>query len=438
MSTAQPDHTHDPALQSWVVSANAPGTDFPIQNLPLGVFTRDGGEPHIGVAIGEMVLDVPACLEAGLLRNLPADLAEACGRSTLNAVMQLGRMRWSELRSALNAILKEGYAEQRKAARCLIPMAAVQMQPPAKIGDYTDFYASIHHATNVGSMFRPDNPLLPNYKYVPIGYHGRSSSIVVSGTPVRRPVGQTKDDPAAVPTFGPSKLLDYELEVGMFVGPGNVLGEPISIGQAHKHMFGLCLLNDWSARDIQKWEYQPLGPFLAKNFATSISLWVVTVDALAPFRVPAEGRPSGDPEPLPYLFSEEDRSAGGFDITLEVLLLTSRMREQQMEPVRISRGNFRHMYWTFAQMLTHHASNGCNLRPGDLLGSGTVSGPEAQSRGCLLELTRHHLLQLPTGEERRFLDDGDEVILRGYCERAGYRRIGFGECRGVVVASHTT
>ena len=297
---------------------------------------------------------------------------------------------------------------------------------PVAIGDYTDFYASVHHATNVGSMFRPDNPLLPNYKWLPIGYHGRSSSIVVSGTPVRRPSGQTKDDASPAPVFGPSKRLDYEMELGMFIGPGNDLGEPIAVGSALDHVFGFCLVNDWSARDVQTWEYQPLGPFLAKSFATSISPWIVTLDALEPFRTRAFERASGDPEPLPYL-----RDDVGYDINVEVWLRTKKMSE----PVRLSRGNFRDMYWTVAQLVAHHTSNGCNLRPGDLLASGTISGPEKDARGCLLELTWRGTepIQLPTGETRRFLEDGDEVILRAYCEREGVPRIGFGECRGVVV-----
>jgi fumarylacetoacetase len=305
---------------------------------------------------------------------------------------------------------------------------------PAAIGDYTDFYASIYHATNVGSMFRPDNPLLPNYKYVPIGYHGRSSSIVASGTPIRRPQGQWKDATAERPMFGPSRLLDYELEVGFFVGPGNALGEPIGIDDAEPHIFGLCLLNDWSARDIQAWEYQPLGPFLAKNFATSISPWVVTMEALEPFRAPAFKRADSDPEPLPYLSSSRDRDHGGIDITLEVFLTSEQMRASGIEPVRLSRGNFRDLYWTLAQLLTHHTSGGCNLRPGDLLASGTVSGASKDSQGCLLELTRRGAepIQLPGGELRKFLEDGDEVVFRAYCERGGHRRIGFGDCRGVI------
>jgi fumarylacetoacetase len=305
---------------------------------------------------------------------------------------------------------------------------------PARIGDYTDFYASVFHATNVGKLFRPDNPLLPNYKWIPIAYHGRASSIVPSGTPVQRPHGQTKADTAAVPEFGPSQRLDYELEVGVYIGGGNRLGEPIPIGEAERHAFGLCLVNDWSARDIQAWEYQPLGPFLAKDFLTSVSPWVVTMEALTPFRAPAFVRSADDPAPLPYLASDKDRQRGGIDLTLEVYLLTRKMRDAGMAPHRLSRGSFRDMYWTLAQMITHHASNGCNLQPGDLLASGTVSGPTRDSRGCLLELAGRgsEPVALPTGEQRSFLQDGDEIVMRGFCEREGAARIGFGECQGQI------
>jgi fumarylacetoacetase len=313
-------------------------------------------------------------------------------------------------------------------------MSQVEMYMPVQIGNYTDFYASIYHATNIGKMFRPDQPLMPNYKWVPIGYHGRASSIVVSGTPIRRPVGQTKDDSAEAPAFGPSKVLDYELEVGFLVGDGNEQGRPIKITEAEDRIFGLCLVNDWSARDIQRWEYQPLGPFLSKSFATTISPWIVTMEALAPFRAPAFKRPSGDPEPLPYLDSPENRERGGFDIKLEVFISTEQMREKGVAPRRLSASNTRDLYWTFAQMLTHHTSNGCNMQTGDLIASGTVSGATKESLGCLIELTGRGAepIDLPAGETRRFLQDGDEVIFRGYCEREGFRRIGFGECRGIV------
>jgi fumarylacetoacetase len=316
-------------------------------------------------------------------------------------------------------------------------MADAELLLPSRIGDYTDFYASVHHATNVGSMFRPDNPLLPNYKWVPISYHGRASSIVRSGTPVRRPYGQLKDPNAEAPVFAPSRALDYEMEIGCFVGPGNRLGEPVPIGQAEEHLFGLCLVNDWSARDIQTWEYQPLGPFLSKNFATTVSPWVVTFEALEPYRIPAFKRPEGDPVPLPYLDSTENRKRGGVDVTVEVLLTSARMRKEGLAPHRLSRGSMANLYWTPAQMFTHHTSNGCNLEPGDLFASGTISGPERDSRGCLLELSWRGAepVALPTGETRKFLEDGDEVILRASCGRAGATRIGFGECRGLIVAA---
>lgn len=429
------DHTHDPRLTSWVASANAPDTDFPIQNLPFGVFRRAGESPRIGVAIGDQILDLAGCRRLSLLADSPPALAAALDDSTLNRLMALGHESWRALRQQLSAVLRHDSPAREHADQILVPMVEAELLLPAAIGDYTDFYASIFHATNVGSMFRPDNPLLPNYKYVPIGYHGRASSIVASGAPVRRPCGQTRDPQATQPAFGPSRRLDYELEVGVFVGPGNALGEPIPIAEAERHIFGVCLVNDWSARDIQTWEYQPLGPFLAKSFATTISPWIVTLDALAPFRAPAFARPDGDPAPLPYLDSREDQERGGIDLTLEVYLATQQMRDSGIAPVRVSHGSFREMYWTIAQLLTHHASNGCNLRPGDLLASGTVSGPERESRGCLLELTwrGEQPIELPTGEQRRFLEDGDEVILRGWCEREGYRRIGLGECRGVIL-----
>jgi fumarylacetoacetase len=349
-----------------------------------------------------------------------------------------GRAALRDLRAAVSGALRADTRAGRRARASgdalLVRMEDVELLLPMRVGDYTDFYASIHHATNVGSMFRPDSPLLPNYKWVPIGYHGRASSIVPSGTAVRRPAGQTRDDASAPPRFGPSRRLDYELEVGAVVAGGNAMGDAIPIDRAEDRVAGLCLVNDWSARDIQTWEYQPLGPFLAKSFATSVSPWIVTLDALAPFRVPAAERASGDPAPLPHLNDEADRAQGGFDIGLEVLLSTERMRAAGLPPVRVSEGNFSTMYWTVAQLVAHHTSNGCNLRPGDLIASGTVSGPSKESRGCLLERTWRGTepLVLPTGEERRFLEDGDEVIMRAACAHEGRRRIGFGECRGTV------
>ena len=395
------DETHDPELKSWVESANRPGCDFPIQNLPLGLFrTRDASRPRIGAAIGDAVLDLRPWL-AG---------------EKLNAYMSLSASRRRDLRRKLSKALAKGSPN-----RGLIPQTECEMLLAVQIGDYTDFYASIHHATNVGRMFRPDNPLLANYKHVPIAYHGRASSIVVSGTAIRRPFGQLSEG-----RFGPSQELDYELELGAFLGPGNALGEPIPIVQADQHVAGVCLVNDWSARDIQRWEYQPLGPFLAKNFATSISPWLITLEALEPFRAPAMEH---DVPILPYL---QNADHGAIDITLEVWLRTPGLAE----PFRVSRASFKNMYWTLAQMVAHHASNGCSLRPGDLIASGTVSGPEKENRGCLLEQTwkGSEPLNLPNGENRLFLQDGDEVILTGYCEREGFARIGLGFCGGTVLA----
>jgi fumarylacetoacetase len=429
--------THNPHARSWVAAANIPGSDFPIQNLPYGVFQRKNSpeERSIGIAIGDHVLDLRACRVFGFLDGLSEDVRTACNSTTLNALMSLGNVVQSTLRRQIFDLLLESSRESESVRRALVPMTSVVMHLPATIGDYTDFYASIHHATNVGSMFRPDNPLLPNYKYVPIGYHGRSSSIVVSGSAVRRPSGQLKDEKAEHPSFGPTQRLDYELEVGAFVGMGNTLGTPIGIDQASDHLFGICLLNDWSARDVQAWEYQPLGPFLAKNFCSTIAPWVVTLEALAPFRVPASVRPASDPDPLPYLTSDEESDCGGIDLTLEVHLRSQKMKDAGMRPHLLTRGNLREMYWTFGQMLAHHASNGCNLRPGDMLGSGTVSGPEQNSVGSMLELAWRGTrpVKLPTGEERKFLQDGDEVTMRGYCESKGFARIGLGECTGTIL-----
>ena len=391
-------------------------TDFPIENLPFGVFRAADGNAHGCTAFEDRILDLHACARAGLIDE-PALLAPL-----LNELMAKGRAASRAVRARVRELIESGAADAH-----FVPMQGAEMLLPMRIGDYTDFYASIHHATNVGSMFRPDNPLLPNYKWLPIGYHGRASSIVVSGTPVRRPAGQTKDDASASPSFGPSKRLDYEMEMGIVIGAGNALGEPIAVGDALGHVFGFCLVNDWSARDVQTWEYQPLGPFLAKNFATSISPWIVTMDALEPFRTKAFVRAEGDPPPLPYLQDDV-----GFDVNVEVWLRTAKMTE----PVRLSRGNFRDMYWTVAQLVAHHTSNGCNLVPGDLLASGTISGEAKDARGSLLELAWRGTepVELPGGETRKFLEDGDEVVLRAYCERDGLR-IGFGECRGVVLPS---
>jgi fumarylacetoacetase len=438
--TAHLDETHGADLVSWVESAQAPGTDFPIQNLPLGCFRAAGRAARPGIAIGDAILDLAAARRAAVLSPEIAELVTLCTDArSLNPLLAAGedallRLRYETSR-LLRATTPEGERARAERERLLVPLAGAELLVPAHIGDYTDFYASIHHATNVGSMFRPDNALLPNYKYVPIGYHGRASSIVASGTAVRRPSGQTRDDASAPPIFGPTRRLDYELEVGAFIGRGNAAGSPLPLAEAERHVAGLCLVNDWSARDIQAWEYQPLGPFLAKNFATSVSPWIVSMAALAPFRVPAAPRPPGDPEPLLYLSDPANEREGGIAITLEVLLSSGRMRTEGRVPMRVSLGSFTTMYWTMAQLVTHHTSNGCNLQPGDLVASGTVSGPSPESRGCLLERTWRGTepLALPTGELRRFLEDGDEVTLRGWCEREGFRRIGFGECRGTVV-----
>ena len=434
------DPTHEPSRKSWVESAQG-HSDVPIQNLPFGVFrvAEDEEPARVGVAIGDRILDVTACHDEGRFTGEAERAAEACAAPSLNLLMALGREPRTELRRQIADLLDSESpawrANRRLGDRILVPMAEAELLVPAAIGDYSDFYASVHHATNVGSMFRPDNPLLPNYKWVPIGYHGRASSIVPSGTPVRRPRGQVKPPDADLPTFGPSRSLDYEMELGCFVATGNPLGEPVPIDAADEHLFGVCLVNDWSARDVQAWEYQPLGPFLAKSFATTVSPWVVTIEALEPFRVPAFSRPSGDPEPLPHLRSERNATHGGLGIVVEVSLATARMRESGAPPARVSLGRAADLYWTPAQMLAHHTSNGCNLRPGDLFASGTVSGPERESRGCLLELTWRGTepITLPGGETRKFLEDGDEVVMRGWCEREGAARIGLGECRGVIV-----
>jgi fumarylacetoacetase len=436
------NETHDPRLRSWVQSANVDACDFPIQNLPFGAFRRSPVAPgHIGVAIGDQILDLSLGAERALFDTAPAVVRNACRASSLNDLMRLGPAAWADLRSTISGWLRTD-EEQRRVHQhaiepLLVPQAAVAMLLPADIGDYTDFYASIFHATNIGSMFRPDEPLLPNYKHVPIGYHGRASSVVPSGAPVRRPVGQIKPEGASEPLLAASRRLDYELEVGAFIGPGNRLGDAIPIDKAEEHIVGVCLLNDWSARDIQSWEYQPLGPFLAKSFATSISPWVITLDALEPFRGPVFSRPDGDPAPMPYLYGPQTETRGGIDLRLQVAISTQRMRDSGQSPHVVSRSSLRHLYWTIGQMITHHASNGCNLRPGDLIGTGTVSGPTRESRGCLLELTWRGTepLTLPSGETRRFLEDGDEVVFRGWCERAGAVRIGLGECRGTVVAA---
>ncbi|PSB03057.1 fumarylacetoacetase [Merismopedia glauca] len=429
------DRTHDRHLRSCVESANQPDTDFPIQNLPLGVFRHLDLSPRIGVAIGESILDLTQCHETGLLSGLPTNLAQACTNTNLNALMGLGNQASILLRHRVSELLKHQPHTSSPAAECLWAKADVELLLPATIGDYTDFYASIFHATHVGQLFRPDQPLLPNYKHIPIAYHGRASSIVPSGTHIQRPWGQCKPPNQPLPSFTATQQLDYELEVGCFVGVGNELGQPVSIDFAPDYLFGICLVNDWSARDIQAWEYQPLGPFLGKSFTTTISPWVVTMGAIAPFYTKAFSRPEGDPSPLPYLDSATDIQSGGINLIVTASLQSAQMRAQGIPPIQLSQGSFQQMYWTLAQMLTHHTSNGCNLRSGDLLASGTISGAEDGSLGCLLEQTKRgaNPITLPTGEIRSFLADGDEVILHGYCEAEGYNRIGLGECRGIVV-----
>jgi fumarylacetoacetase len=418
------NESHDPTLMSWVAQANQPGSDFPIQNLPLGRYRHIGADEDfkIGVAIGDQILDLQG---TGLIDS-----------PDMNALMALDTAARRCLRRDISQGLAQGSAQQQAWSKLLTPQSAAEMAVPCRIGDYTDFYTGIHHATSVGKLFRPDQPLMPNYKWVPIGYHGRSSSIRVSGQTFRRPCGQTKAPDNVQPAFGPSRRLDYELELGYFVGRGNELGQPVSIEDAEDHLFGVTLLNDWSARDIQAWEYQPLGPFLSKNFASTVSPWLVTTEALAPFRAPLT-RPEGDPQPLPYLDGDFNRKAGLFDIMLEVLILTERMAESGLAPERLTLGNAgTAAYWTAAQLLTHHTVNGCNLQSGDLLGSGTLSGPAASEAGSLLELTKggKESVTLANGEQRTFLEDGDTLILRGWCERPGAVRIGLGEVCGTVLA----
>ncbi|WP_062472725.1 fumarylacetoacetase [Variovorax boronicumulans] len=415
--------THDPKLRSWVAAANVAGTDFPIQNLPFGRFRAAGSSEafRIGVAIGDQILDLRA---TGLIDT-----------DDMNVLMNASVKDRQALRAAISAGLAEGSGQQAAWSKALLAQAQAEMTVPCRIGDYTDFYTGIHHATTIGKLFRPDQPLMPNYKWVPIGYHGRASSIGVSGQTFKRPQGQTKAPDAVAPSFGPSKRLDYELELGFLVGRGNALGEPIAIGDAEDHLFGVTLLNDWSARDLQAWEYQPLGPFLAKNFASTLSPWIVTTEALAPFRAKFE-RPAEDPQPLPYLDAPSNRASGALDITLEVLLQTAKMRADGVAPVRLTLGNTTEAaYWTAAQLITHHTVNGCNLQPGDLLGSGTLSGPQPDQAGSLMELTLggKQPITLPNGEKRTFLEDGDTLVMRGWCEREGAVRIGLGEVAGTVV-----
>ena len=432
------NETHDENLTSWVASANKKKNDFPIQNLPFAIFRRKGsGEAfRAGVAIGDQVLDLTPVYQSGITSGKAQEALDCCQDETLNRFMELGYDHWSALRLALSKALRSGAEEEKALSSCLIDMGDVEYQLPCKIGDYTDFYTSIYHATSVGSLFRPDAPLLPNYKWVPIGYHGRASSVDVAGQNFHRPWGQTKAPDAEVPSFGPCKRLDYELEIGIFIGQGNALGETIKLDQADRHVFGLCLFNDWSARDIQAWEYQPLGPFLAKSFASTVSPWVVTMEALIPYFTSFE-RPAGDPQPLPYLDSDKNRQQGSIDIRLSSYLLTEKMNQAGDIPTQLSQSSFRHSYWTINQMVAHHTVNGCNLQPGDLFGSGTQSGPNPEEAGSLLELSQggKKPLSLPNGETRTFLDDGDSVIFKGWCEKPGFARIGFGEVHATILPS---
>jgi len=432
------DASHDPKLESWVSSANAPDGDFPIQNLPFCAFrrARSAEEFRGGVAIGDSVLDLGALHELGVLDGLAAHSLGACAQPFLNALMGLGPEASAALRAGLSAALRIESTLAPRLRPLLIPQEAAEYRVAAQVGDYTDFYASIHHATAVGKLLRPDNPLFPNYKWLPVAYHGRASSIRVSGYDFARPAGQVLPPGAALPELAATRRLDYELEVGVFVGRGNELGRSVPLREAESHLFGLCLLNDWSARDIQAWEYQPLGPFLAKNFATTVSPWVVTLDALAPFRVPWS-RPPGEPPPLAYLDDGTQRGSGAIDIQLEARLDTARMRAAGLAPQRLAHASFRDSWWTIGQMLAHHTVNGCNLKPGDLLGSGTQSGPLPEQAGSLLELTSagKRPIALAGGETRTFLEEGDRVILRGWCERPGYARIGFGEAVGTVLTA---
>ena len=425
------DHTHDPRLHSWVPSAGS--GDFPLQNLPFGVVAGRAGEPRGAVRIGDAVLDLSSLAESGLLTGEAQTAAEAAAHGTLNTLFALGSGPRVALRKAMHSLLVTGAPHQQTVTQILTPVTEVDVLLPARIGDYSDFYVGIHHARNIGALFRPNDPLPPNYRWIPIGYHGRASSVRVSGTPVTRPHGQLKTADNSAPALKPTGRMDFELELGVWIGPGNRLGDPVGLDDAESHIAGFCLLNDWSARDVQAWEYQPLGPFLAKSFGTTVSPWVLTPEALAPFRIPVE-RAEGDPTPLPYLDSPLHRVYGGLDIALQAFIRTARMRTNGEPSQAISRSSSRHMYWSVAQMITHHTSNGCDLRPGDLLGSGTLSGPTAGSEGSLMELSHggKDPITLLNGETRSFLEDGDEITLTARAHRPGAATIGFGECAAVV------
>ncbi len=435
------DFTHDPTARSWIAAAHAPRCDFTLQNLPYGVFARTGlrERPRGGVAIGDQVLDLALLAESGLLQGSAQAACSAAAGDTLNAFMELGLPAWCSLRQALFRLLSSDAerATQERIRACLVPLAGVDMKMPVEVRNYTDFYTSLHHAMNVGKVIRPTNPLTPNFQWMPIAYHGRASSVVLSGTAFHRPHGQSRLPDAEVPAFGPCQRLDFELEMGFFVGPGTDLGKPLSLADTRDRIFGMCLLNDWSARDHQFWEMDPLGPFLGKNFCTSISPWIVSMEALAPFRVPFD-RPASDPQPLPYLNDINDRAEGSLDIQLEVLLQSAKHRALGLPGDRITATNLRHQYWTIGQMLTQHTVGGCNVQSGDLIGTGTISGPTEGEAGAIVELSAGGTRPVPlpsTKEERRFLEDGDNIVLRGWCERPGAARIGFGECHGEVLAA---
>jgi len=431
------DETHDPARGSWVPTANG-HPEFPVQNLPLGVFSPRGGQPRGGVAIGDRILDLPAALAAGLFSGEAERAAKAAAGATLNPLMALGRNPRVALRRRLSTLLAADGAERAKveklAPTLLHETASCAVHLPAAVGSYTDFFAGIHHAYNAGVRAGRQPPLTPNYKYVPVAYHSRASSVVPSGTPVRRPNGQRKLPDQDAPDFGPCRKLDFELELGIWIGPGNALGSSIPIARAAEHVVGMCMLNDWSARDVQRWEMQPLGPFLAKNFSTTVSPWLVTVEALAPFRRPQRARPADDPKPLDYLWDDTDQREGAFDVRIEALIETEAMRRKGLPPHRLASSNLDHLYWTVAQLVTHHTCGGCNLQPGDLFGSGTISAPDQSGWGSFAELSDdgNATIELPSGESRTFLEDGDEIVLRARAVRDGFVSIGFGDCRGRI------
>ncbi|MDA9451229.1 MULTISPECIES: fumarylacetoacetase [unclassified Bradyrhizobium] len=427
------NQTHDPKLRSWVDSANQADTDFPIQNLPFCMFSQGGGAARAGAAIGDDIFDLCAAADLKLIDEA-APFVRACTGAGLNSLMAADRNIVSRLRARLSALLSSDSKEViHDRSNLVVQRSKVQLQLPAEIGGFTDFFTSLYHTERGGRINRPDNPVPENFRYMPIAYNSRASSVRISGEEVRRPMGQRKNSDGTV-EFAPTKSLDFELELGGFIGNGNQLGERIPIGQADSHIFGYCLLNDWSTRDVQRWESFPLGPFLAKTLSTTISPFVITSEALAPFRTAASTRPAGDPAPLPYLLSQDDQRHGGIDLVMEAYIQTTDMNQGNQAPFRVTRTNFKDMYWTVAQMVAHHASNGCNFRTGDLFGSGTASGPVDESRGCLAEITTgRNPIDFPNGEKRIWLEDGDTVIFKARAERAGYVSIGFGDCSGRIL-----